>query len=123
MPVHSTPAGRLHSGSMRTVAGQKGKGMLSDAEQRRLTEIESGLRSEDPELAERFGHVMLRCPQEWRGMTARGWLLAAALLMGFAVLMGSGGMALIALSVAGVGAGRLLTRYVRSSDGRQPPRP
>jgi hypothetical protein len=97
--------------------------MLSDAEQRRLTQIEKELRSEDPEFAERFGHVPLRCPQEWRGMTAGGWLLAAALIMGFAVLMGSGGMALIALSVAGVSAGMWLTRNISSSDGRQPPRP
>ena len=97
--------------------------MLSDAEQRRLTEIEKELRSEDPEFADRFGRVMLRCPQEWRGMTAGGWLLAAALVMCFAVLMGSGGMALIALSAAGVGAGMWFIRYIRSTDGRQPPRP
>jgi hypothetical protein len=97
--------------------------MLSDAEQRRLTNIEQELRSEDPEFAERFGHVTLRTPQQWPGTTARGWLLAAALVMGSAVLMGSGGMALIALSVAGVSAGMWLTRHIRSSDGRQPPRP
>ena len=97
--------------------------MLSDAEQRRLARIEDELRSDDPEFAERFGHVMLRWPQEWRGMTARGWLLAAALVMAFAVLMGSGGMALIALSAAGVSAGMWLTRDIRPSDGRQPPRP
>jgi hypothetical protein len=97
--------------------------MLSDAEKGKLTEIEQELRSADPEFAERFGHVMLRYPQEWRGMTARGWLLAATLVMAFAVLMGSGGMALIALSVAGVSAGIWLTRHLRSSDERQPPRP
>jgi hypothetical protein len=97
--------------------------MLSDAEQRRLAQIEHELRSDDPEFAERFNRVTLRCPQEWRGMTAGGWLLAAALLMGLAVLMASGGMALIALSAAGVSAGMWLTRSIRSSDGRQPPRP
>ena len=97
--------------------------MLSDAERRRSTEGERDLRTEDPESAERFGRVMLRCPQEWRGMTARGWLLAAALVMVLAVLMRSGGMALIALSAAGVSAGMWLTRHLRSSDGRQPPRP
>jgi hypothetical protein len=62
---------------------------------------------------------MLRCPQEIRGMTAGGWLLAAALIMGFAVLMASGGMALIALSAAGVSAGMWLTRHVRSSSALQ----
>jgi hypothetical protein len=100
--------------------------MLSDAEQRRLTEIERGLQSEDPEFAERFGHVMPRGPHKWPGMTARGWLLAAALIMGLAVLTASVGTALIALSVAGVSAGLWLTgytRYTRSKDDRRPPRP
>ena len=96
--------------------------MLSDAEQRRLTEIERGLRSEDPEFADRFGHVMQRRPQKWRSMTARGWLIAAALIMGLAVLMASTAMALIALSVAGVSAGLWLTGYSHSTDGRPPPR-
>jgi hypothetical protein len=107
---------------LRTVASREGVGMLSDAEQRRLTEIERGLRSADPEFIERFGHGIQRGPQKWRGMTARGWLIAAALIMGLAVLMASVGMALIALSVAGVNAGWWLTGYSRSTDGRRPPR-
>jgi len=94
--------------------------MLSDAEQRRLTEIERGLRSEDPEFADRFGHVMQRGPQKWRGLSARGWLIAAALIMGLAVLMASGGMALIALSAAGVSVGFWLTGYSRTTDRRRP---
>jgi len=97
--------------------------MLSDAEQRRLTEIERGLRSEDPEFADRFGHVMPRGPHKWRGMSARGWLIAAALIMGLAVLTASIGMALIAVSVAGVSAGLWLTGHSRATNGRQPPRP
>jgi hypothetical protein len=96
--------------------------MLSDAEQRRLMEIERGLRSEDPEFADRFGHVMQRDPRKWRGMSARGWLIAAVLIMGLAVLMASVGMALIAVSVAGVSAGLWLTAYSRSTN-RHPPRP
>jgi hypothetical protein len=96
--------------------------MLSDAEQRRLTEIERGLQSEDPEFANRFGHVKQRGPQNWPGVTARGWLIAAALIMGLAVLTASLGTALIALSVAGVSAGLWLTGYIRSNDGRLPPR-
>jgi hypothetical protein len=79
--------------------------MLSDAEQRRLTEIERGLRSEDPEFADRLGRVVRRHPPRWRGMTAGGWLIAAALVMGLAVLTADAGTALIALCVAGVGAG------------------
>jgi hypothetical protein len=96
--------------------------MLSDAEQRRLTEIERGLRSEDPEFAERLGQGMQHGPHKWRGMSARGWLIAAALIMGLAVLMASVGMALIAVSVAGVSAGLWLTAYSRSTN-RHPPRP
>ena len=97
--------------------------MLSDAEQRRLTEIERGLQSDDPQFAERLGHVKQRGPYKWPGMTARGWLIAAALIMGLAVLTANAGTALIALSVAGVSAVWWLTGYTRSKDGRRPPRP
>jgi hypothetical protein len=95
--------------------------MLSDAEQRRLTEIERGLRSADPEFADRFEHVMQRHPHQWRGMTARFWLIAAALVMGLAVLTASLGVALIAVSVAGVSAVMWLTGHGRSTDDRRPP--
>jgi hypothetical protein len=97
--------------------------MLSDAEQQRLTQIERGLRSADPEFVERFGHLTQSGPRKWRGITARGWLIAAAMIMGLAVLTASGGMALIALSVAGVSAGMWLTGYCRSVEGQRPPRP
>jgi len=96
--------------------------MLSDVEQQRLTEIERGLRSADLEFAERFGHVMRRRPRKWRSMTARGWLIAAALIMGLAVLMASAAVALIALSVAGVSACLWLSGYSRVTDGRPPRR-
>jgi hypothetical protein len=97
--------------------------MLSDAEQRRLTEIERGLRSGDPEFADRFGQVMLSRPHKWRGMTARTWLIAALLIMGLAVLMASVGVARIAVSVAGVSAAMWLTDHSRSPDDRRPPQP
>ena len=96
--------------------------MLSDAERRRLGEIERGLRSEDPEFAERFGHGMRRGARKSRGMTARGWLIAATLIMALAVLMASVTTALIALSVAGVSAGLWLTGYSQSTGGRPPSR-
>jgi len=96
--------------------------MLSDAEQRRLTEIELGLRSADPEFAERFGHVVQRGPQRWRSLTARSWLIAAALIMGLAVLTANAAIALIALSAAGVSAGLWLTGDSHATDGRPPPR-
>ncbi|MFI7426889.1 DUF3040 domain-containing protein [Micromonospora sp. NPDC049836] len=97
--------------------------MLSDAEQRRLTEIEHGLRSEDPDFADRFGHVMQSRPHKWCGMTARAWLIAAALIMGLAVLMASLGVALIAVSVAGVSAAAWITDQTRWTDNRRPPQP
>ncbi|GAA3951285.1 DUF3040 domain-containing protein [Actinoplanes auranticolor] len=96
--------------------------MLSDAERRRLTEIENELRFEDPGFAERLGRVPPRGPRERPGMTARGWLVAAALVMGLAVLLRSPGLALIAMSVAGVSAAIWLTRSA-GTDGRPPPRP
>ena len=96
--------------------------MLSDVEQQRLTEIERELRSADLEFAERFGHVMRRGPRKWRSMTARGWLIAAALIMGLAVLMASAAVALIALGVAGVSACLWLSGYSRVTDGRPPRR-
>jgi hypothetical protein len=93
--------------------------MLSDAEQRRLTEIEDGLRSADPQFVENFGHESQSGPIKWRGMTPRGWLLAAAWAMGLAVLMASVGMAAIALCVAGVAAGLWLTGCRRPKDARR----
>jgi hypothetical protein len=97
--------------------------MLSDAEQRRLTEIELGLRSEDPEFVDRFGHVMQSRPHKWRGMTARAWLIAAGLIMGLAVLTISLGIALMAVSGAGVSAAIWLTGRGRSTDDRRLPPP
>jgi hypothetical protein len=97
--------------------------MLNDAEQRRLTEIERGLRSEDPEFADRFSHVMPGRPYKWRGMTARAWLIAAALIMGLAVLTTSLGIALIAVSVAVVSTAIWITDHTRWSGDRRPPRP
>ena len=88
--------------------------MLSDAERRRLTEIERGLRSADPEFVERFSHRVQRDAQEGRNMTARNWLIAAALIMGLALLMASVAMAVIALGVSAVSAGWWLTGDSRS---------
>ena len=94
--------------------------MLSDAEQLRLSQIERGLQVEDPQFVERFDHVIQCDPRRRYRMTARGWLIAAALIMGLAVLMASGAMAVIALSVAGVSAALWLTDHIGSADGRRP---
>jgi Protein of unknown function (DUF3040) len=93
--------------------------MLSDAEQRRLTGIEDGLRSADPQFVENFGHESQSGPTMWRGITPRAWLVAAAWAMGLAVLMAGVGMNAIGLCVAGVGAGLWLTGCSRPKDGRR----
>jgi len=108
---------------LQTVASRKGAGMLSDAEQHRLAEIELGLRSEDPQFANRFGHVMPSRPHKWRGMTARAWLIAAAVIMGLAVLTTSLGIALMAVSAAGVSAAIWLTNHTGSTGDRRFPPP
>jgi hypothetical protein len=56
-------------------------------------------------------------------MTARAWLIAAALIMGLAVLTTSLGIALLAVSVAGVSATMWITDHTRWSDDRRPPQP
>jgi Protein of unknown function (DUF3040) len=106
---------------LRTFVSRERSSVLSDAERRRLTEIERGLRSEDPEFADRFGHVTQSRTHRWRGMSARAWLIAAALIMGLAVLMTSLAVALMAVSVAGVSAAIWLTGHSRSTDDRRPP--
>ncbi len=100
---------------MRRTFDRKGTGVLSDAEQRRLMEIERRLRSDDPEFAERFGHV-LRCgPRKWRITNSRCWLIAATLIMALAVLMASPAVAFIASMVAGVSAALWVKGYRHST--------
>lgn len=90
--------------------------MLSDAEQRRLTQIELELRADDPRFVARFHHRGQRRPNKWCGMTARVWLLVAAMTMGLAALTASAGMVAIAFCVAAMSAGLWLTDRSRSRD-------
>ncbi|MCU7731189.1 DUF3040 domain-containing protein [Actinoplanes sp. KI2] len=90
--------------------------MLSDAEQRRLTEIERGLRSADPAFADRLTDVTQSRPRK-----SRTWWIAAALIMGVAALMISPGVALIAISLAVISAAIWCTRHGHSMDGKRPP--
>jgi hypothetical protein len=87
--------------------------MLSDAERRRLTEIERTLRSADPEFVQRFRSLAGSDPHTCWGVTARGWLIAAALGMSLAILMASAVMAVVAFGVAAVSAGLWLTEFRR----------
>lgn len=77
--------------------------MLSEAEQRTLTEIETGLRHDDPALVRRFD-------DGWRSRRStrhvgivRGWLLIGAVALGFAWLLGSALLVVVALSAMSVG--------------------
>ncbi|UQU62249.1 DUF3040 domain-containing protein [Couchioplanes caeruleus] len=85
--------------------------MLSDAEQRRLSEIERELQADDPRFVARCSGMAARHPARWGGMTARMWLVTAALTMGLAVLMTDAYLVLISLSVAGVSLGLWLSDH------------
>jgi hypothetical protein len=97
--------------------------MLSDAERRRLTEIELALRSQDPRFVDRFGAVTRNVTdgQAPERTATRGWLIAAGLIMAFAVLMASPAMVLVASCAAVVGAGLWLTDPKRFQHGGRPP--
>ena len=73
--------------------------MLSDAERRRLAEIERDLKAQDPSFAERLSSTAPPSPvARWCGLGAVGWLAIAVFAAGPAILLKSGGMALIAVS-------------------------
>jgi hypothetical protein len=92
--------------------------MLSDAEQRRLAEIETGLQRDDPAFVERFAGRGARTGLR-RGMTPRVWLLAAVVASGVAWLLESAVVALIALSAFSVGMS-LWSLPAGYDDGRPP---
>ena len=73
--------------------------MLSDAEQRRLAEIERELRAHDPSFARRIADAAPPSRSiSWCGVGAAGWLVVAALAGCLSLLSKSGWMALMALS-------------------------
>jgi hypothetical protein len=78
--------------------------MLSDAEQQRLTEIETGLRHDDPVLVQQFSDSRwpIRRPTR-RGEIVRGWLIIGALALLSAWLLGSALLIVVGLSAIGVG--------------------
>ena len=76
--------------------------MLSDSEQRRLTEIESGLRADDPAFLQRFEGRRHRSRRWWRGTVALLGLSIAVTVAGFGLALRNVGTALAALTVIGV---------------------
>jgi hypothetical protein len=81
--------------------------MLSDAEERKLAEIESALRAEDPEFMRRFdtrgGRHRRRLIAAWTGV-----LLSLASVMA-ALAIGSVAVAAVGLTAAAGSAGLLAT--------------
>lgn len=93
--------------------------MLSDAEQRQLTEIERGLRTDDPVFVQRFDDTPGAAPGSWQGMSATGWLIAAAVAALLALLLRSAVLSLVTLSALGVAASLWATDDKRA--GGDPP--
>jgi hypothetical protein len=82
--------------------------MLSEAEQRKLTEIESQLTCEDPLFVQRFrGGGNLR--PGWRGRVALFAGGAAVMVAAFGLIVGSVGTVVIALTAIGASAGMWVT--------------
>ena len=93
--------------------------MLSDAEQRTLIEIETGLESEDPAFVLQFGDTGRRSRQPARrGAIVRGWMTVAAFALAFAWLLESALLVVVGLSAISVGATWWAVRV--EIDGRAP---
>jgi hypothetical protein len=110
-PAHGHPVGE----------GQ-GDIMLSDAEQRKLNQIELNLQTEDPLFARSFSDQS-RWRLRWCGITGRGWLIMGALIMCLAVLMINAWVAALAAIIAGIGVGLWLTDCWRLRVRRRSPCP
>ncbi|HEV8567230.1 MAG TPA: DUF3040 domain-containing protein [Actinoplanes sp.] len=95
-----------HEGWGHAMRGDDG---LSDAERRRLTEIESSLRAEDPDFVQRFERRRLR-RRRWRNILAPMALGVAVVVIVLALVRGSVGGAVIGLLAAGAAAGLWVTR-------------
>jgi hypothetical protein len=78
--------------------------MLSDAEHRTLTEIEVGLRQDDPVLVQQLsGNRRPSRRPARRGEIVRGWLTIAALALLSAWLLGSALLVVVGLTAISVG--------------------
>jgi hypothetical protein len=82
--------------------------MLSKAEQRKLTEIESQLTCEDPVFVQRFRDR--GGPRSgWRGRAALFAGSAAVMVAAFGLMVGSVGTVVVALTTIGASAGSWVT--------------
>ena len=84
--------------------------MLSEAEQRKLSEIESQLRAEDPTFVQRFGdRGQPRLRPRWRGLVALLAVAVAVMVAGVGLLVGSVGTVVVALTAIGASVGMWVT--------------
>jgi Protein of unknown function (DUF3040) len=84
--------------------------MLSEAEQRRLTEIESQLQADDPAFVRWFGDQgQQRLPPSWYGVAALAATMVAVVAAGIGLAVDSVGLVVIALIVIGASAGMWIT--------------
>jgi hypothetical protein len=78
--------------------------MLTDAEQRTLTDIEAGLQQDDPAFAQRFRDIGRRSRRPTRrGEIVGAWLLIGVLALGFAWPLKSALLVVVGLSALSVG--------------------
>jgi uncharacterized membrane protein len=95
--------------------------MLSDAEQRRLTQIESLLRATDPVFVHRFNDRW-RKPRRWR-LLAMFAISVSVLMIVFGIAVGSVITSVIGLTAAGAAFGawldyRTATGFMASEEER-----
>jgi hypothetical protein len=84
--------------------------MLSEAERRRLNEIESQLGAEDPAFVRRFAdRAEPQSRARWRGIVAVLLVVVATTVAGIGLIMGSIGTVVLALIGIGAGAGLWIT--------------
>jgi hypothetical protein len=89
--------------------------MLSEAEQRRLTEIGSELRLDDPVFVQRFNNRRPRPPwPRWRGVAAVLAITGAMVAAAVGLVLGSVGTVVVALTAFGASVGMWITHCLRS---------
>ena len=88
--------------------------MLSDAEQRRLTELELQLRTDDPAFAQRFDERQHRPRHNWRGPAALLALSFAVTVAGFGLVLGDVGTVIVGLTALVAGTTMWIRRRHRT---------
>jgi hypothetical protein len=88
--------------------------MLSEAERRKLTEIESQLGVEDPAFVQRFdGRAKLPLRSRWRGIVALLVVAVAITVAGVGLVARNVGMVVLALIGIGASAGLWVSHRLR----------